>query len=240
MIELRRRHLMLALGASMATMSLSGVAAATVPPDAPAPTTEAAPTEVPQTTATQTTATQTTATQTTATQTTAEPIAATPTTAASTTVITTIAVPTTAAETTTAVPVPQLPSVMLAGNAACDPGQSETTVTWRVTNRSELPVVITDETAGVPFDPNLVSPFRSRSATEVIDGPETDQVLSNTVTIDLGDGVTTQLTDTITAAACEGPAQLPEVTFTFDKTASVPVGGGRTDGDLHVLWPEHQ
>ena len=42
-----------------------------------------------------------------------------------------------------------------------------------------------------------------------------------TLTLDAGGGESFQLSDEITAPACEGPAELPEVTFTFVKTPSV-------------------
>ena len=54
----------------------------------------------------------------------------------------------------------------------------------------------------------------------MIDGPESDQQITETVTVELVDGDTSQPSATITVAACEGPAVLPEVTFAFTKSAS--------------------
>ena len=54
-------------------------------------------------------------------------------------------------------------------------------------------------------------------------GRTTDQAVTSTVTIDAGGGEVFQLSDDITAPACVGPAQLPEVTFTFVKTPSASI-----------------
>jgi hypothetical protein len=49
-----------------------------------------------------------------------------------------------------------------------------------------------------------VPPFGAATATEVIDGPATDQQVTSTVTIDAGGGVVIEQSDEITAGACEG------------------------------------
>ena len=54
----------------------------------------------------------------------------------------------------------------------------------------------------------------------MIEGPASDQQISETVTVRHADGGTSELTTEITAAACTGPALPPEVTFTFSKSAS--------------------
>ena len=72
----------------------------------------------------------------------------------------------------------------------------------------------------MPLEPNPVPPFGAATATEVIDGPATDQQVTSTVTIDAGGGVVIEESDDITAAACEGPESPPDVTFTFNVTPS--------------------
>ena len=94
-------------------------------------------------------------------------------------------------------------------------------MTWQLTNNSASPIEITGDTAGVPFDRNDVPAFGSRTARRVIDGPVTDDQLINTVSVDLGGGLRSELSDRITAAACPGPPFPPDVTFTFTKTSSV-------------------
>ncbi len=197
-----RRRGLGALAATVAVWTATGVALANESPAAPATTTATS-------TPASTTAAPTTALATTTAETTAPATAAAPTTTAE---------PTT---TSTLLGAVALPTVMFAGNAVCDPDEGETTVTWRVTNAGEFPVEVIGETAGVQFDPTIVSPFRSRSATEVIEGPASDEVLDNTITVEDPSGATTDLTAGVTAAACEGPAALPEVTFTFFKTANM-------------------
>ena len=93
-------------------------------------------------------------------------------------------------------------------------------MTWRIDNSGADPASVTRETAGVPFEPNLVSPYRSRSASVVIEGPSTDRQLSNTVDLEIG-GRVLELNATVNVPACEGPGLPPEVTFTFTKTPSV-------------------
>ena len=76
-------------------------------------------------------------------------------------------------------------------------------------------------TEPVTLEPSVIPANSLALATEVIDGPETDQQVTSTVTIDLGDGVETELSDDIVAPACTGPEVPPDVSFTFTKTASV-------------------
>ena len=66
-------------------------------------------------------------------------------------------------------------------------------------------------------------PYGTSSATEVIDGQAADQEITETVTVQLGDGSISELSDGVVVAACEGPPVPPEVTFTFTKTASAAV-----------------
>ena len=101
---------------------------------------------------------------------------------------------------------------MFAANAECDPAGGQTAITWVVTNNNDHAVQVTDITEPVTLTPNPVPAFGLATATRVIDGPATDQAVTSTVTIDAGGGEVFQLSDDITAPACVGPAQLPEVT----------------------------
>ncbi len=76
---------------------------------------------------------------------------------------------------------------------------------------------------GLAFTPGTVAPYGTSSATEVIDGQGSDQEITETVTVQLGDGSISELSDGVVVAACEGPPVPPEVTFTFTKTASTSV-----------------
>ena len=110
---------------------------------------------------------------------------------------------------------------MFAANAVCDPETAQTTVTWQVNNNGAAAVEIVDLTEPVTLEPSVIPANSLARATEVIDGPETDQQVTSTVTIDLGGGVSTELSDDIVAPACEGPEAPADVSFTFTKTASV-------------------
>ncbi len=110
---------------------------------------------------------------------------------------------------------------MFAANAVCDPETAQTTVTWQVNNNGAAPVEIVDLTESVTLEPSVVPANSMALATEVIDGPETDQQVTSTVTIDLGGGGSTELSDDIVAPACEGPEAPADLSFTLTKTASV-------------------
>ena len=66
-----------------------------------------------------------------------------------------------------------------------------------------------------------------------LDGPDTDQQVATTVTIDDGAGGQIELSEDITAAACEGPGAPPDVTFTF---ASTPSQSRAVVGDTIEYW----
>ena len=116
-------------------------------------------------------------------------------------------------------PSPIAPSVVYSANAECDPETGQTTVSWQLINNGETPVEIITTSAEVPLEPNPVPADGSASATMTLDGPDTDQQVATTVTIDDGSGQIV-LSDDITAAACEGPEAPPDVTFTFTTTPS--------------------
>ena len=158
---------------------------------------------------------------TTAPTTTIEPTVPAESTIAPTTQAPTTQAPTTLPSTTTQVPEPAAPAVVYAANAECNPAIGQTTVSWRVTNNGETPVTIIDNTEDAPLEPSTVPPLGEATATHVIEGPATDQQVTSTVTIDVGDGVVIEKSDDITAAACEGPEPPPEVSFTFTVTPSV-------------------
>src|SRR3954465_2034170 len=119
-----------------------------------------------------------------------------------------------------AAPTPVGPAVAFAVNAECDPAAGHTTLVWELTNNGAVPVQITDITEPVTLEPNVVPPGATATASRVIDGPTTDEQGTSTVTIDAS-GVVTDLSDEITAGACEGPAAPPDVAFTLSVTPSV-------------------
>ncbi len=93
-------------------------------------------------------------------------------------------------------------------------------MTWTVSNNDDSPLVIITDSRGVPFNPDPVAPHGETSATEAIHGPDDDQAITETITVQHASGETSEYSVTITAAACNGPDVPPEVSFTFDKTAS--------------------
>ncbi len=112
---------------------------------------------------------------------------------------------------------------VLDGSAECDPVEGQTTVTWTVSSNDSSAIVITADARGLSFTPGTVASYGTSSATEVIEGQSADQEITQTVTVQLGDGSTSQLSAVVVAAACEGPPAPPEVTFTFTTSASPPV-----------------
>ena len=129
---------------------------------------------------------------------------------------------------------------VLDGNAQCGPAEGQTTVTWTVSSNDSSAIVIMGDARGLSFTPGTVAPYGTSSATEVIDGQEADQEITETVTVQLGDGGTSELTAGVVVAACEGPPVPPEVTFAFTKSASCGGGSGRRHGGVHVLRAEHE
>ena len=110
---------------------------------------------------------------------------------------------------------------MFSAHAECDPAAGQTTLTWEVTNNGSAPVQITNLTEPVTLEPNPVPPGATATATRVIDGPATDEQVTSTVTVDVGGGVVTELSDEITAGACEGPEVPPDIGFELSVTPSV-------------------
>jgi hypothetical protein len=80
-------------------------------------------------------------------------------------------------------------------------------------------VTITGDSRGVSFTPSQVLPGTSATGVEVIDGPATDQVITESVTVDAGGAVAAS----VTVPACTGPVAPPEILFTFTNDPSVPV-----------------
>ena len=89
---------------------------------------------------------------------------------------------------TTVLPSPIAPSVVYSANAECDPETGQTTVSWQLVNNGETPVEIITTSADVSLEPNPVPADGSASATMTLDGPDTDQQVATTVTIDDGSG----------------------------------------------------
>ena len=118
-------------------------------------------------------------------------------------------------------PTPIAPSVVYSANAECDPETGQTTVSWQLINNGLTPVAdhhdLRRSSVGTEPGSRLGG---SASATMTLDGPDTDQQVATTVTIDDGSGGQIELSEDITAAACEGPEAPPDVTFTFASTPS--------------------
>ena len=112
---------------------------------------------------------------------------------------------------------------VLDGSAQCGPAEGQTTVTWTVSSNDTSAIVITGDARGQSFTPETVAPYGTSSATEVFDGQEADQEITETVTVQLADGSTSELSDGVVVASCEGPPVPPEVSFTFTKSASAAV-----------------
>ncbi len=146
------------------------------------------------------------------------------TSAPTSTAASTTEVPSTEASTTTTTttvsPTLIAPPVVYSANAECDPETGQTTVSWQLINNGLTPVQIITTSAEVPLEPNPVPALGSASATMTLDGPDTDQQVATTVTIDDGSGGQIELSEDVTAAACEGPEAPPDVTFTFVSTPS--------------------
>ncbi len=109
---------------------------------------------------------------------------------------------------------------VLHGSAQCDPASGSTTITWTVDNNAGSVQLIVSDTRGIEFGPNPDAPYGTSVGTEVIEGPPTDQQITETVTVLLSNGAVTQQSATVNAAACEGPALAADVTFTFTQHVS--------------------
>ncbi len=113
----------------------------------------------------------------------------------------------------------------LHGQAECNPSNGTTTITWTVSNNDGSPAIVLSDSRGVDFQPNPDAPHGASTGVEVVDGPANDDEITETVTIQLSNGETSELSASVTAAACTGPGLTPDVAFTFTKTASVPTAG---------------
>ena len=82
---------------------------------------------------------------------------------------------------------------MYSANAECDPDTAQTTVTWRVTNNATTPLQIVSSSEGVSLEPNPVPPLSTATASTVVPGPETDQDVTSTLTVEVS-GEELQLT----------------------------------------------
>ena len=129
---------------------------------------------------------------------------------------------------------------VLHGNAECDPASGTTTITWTVSNNDGSPGWSSVTRVAWTSTPIRTRPTATSIGTEVIDGPATDQQITETVTVQLADGEHLPTECHVTAAACEGPAVPPEVTFTFTKSRQHVDGIGRRHGRLRLLRAEHE
>ncbi len=163
------------------------------------------------------------------------------TTAASAT--TTVASASTSAPTTTAAPTtaPAAPgSAVITGNAVCALDTGQTTVTWTVRNTGGSPVTITGDDRGVSFTPTQLPANTSANGSEVIEGPAADEAVTESVSVDVGGGQTTEATATVTVPACTGPAAPDDIAFTFTNDASIAERDLGRDDRLRLLRREHQ
>ena len=92
---------------------------------------------------------------------------------------------------------------VLHGNAECDPASGTTTITWTISNNDGSLGLVAQRFTRRGLQPEPDAPYGTSIGTEVIDGPATDQQITETVTVQLADGSTTEPSATITAAACE-------------------------------------
>ena len=113
------------------------------------------------------------------------------------------------------------PAATLTGNAVCDPETGRTTMTWTVRNNTESPTNIRNNTLGLTFDPNPVRASETSTAAETLDGPVADEQAIQTVTVDFGNGETSELSASVTVGACTGPPVPPEISFSFTNDASI-------------------
>jgi hypothetical protein len=103
------------------------------------------------------------------------------------------------------------------GHAECNTADGTTIVVWTVSNNDGSPAIVLSSARGVEYNPNPHAPNGSSVGVEVLDGPASDERLTETVTVQHATG-TDDYSATITAAGCSGP--IAPVTFTFTKTAS--------------------
>ncbi len=109
----------------------------------------------------------------------------------------------------------------LDANAECNTTNGEATLTWVVSNNDSSSAVISGDSRGLRFNPNPIPPLGSATAVETLSSWPVDQVISNTVTVQPGDGQAATLSASVTVPACTGPPFAEEVTFTFTTTADV-------------------
>ena len=143
--------------------------------------------------------------------------------------------------TTTEAPEPARRRSCIAANAECDPATGETTVSWKVTNNGDAPVTITENTEDAPLEPNPVPPVgEMATATQVIEGPATDQQVTSTVTIDVGGGVVIEESDDITAGRLRGAGTPAGRHVHLHRRGERAVGCCWPDRRVHVLRHEHE
>ena len=76
----------------------------------------------------------------------------------------------------------------LHGHAECNPSNGTTTITWTVSNNDGSPAIVLSDSRGVDFQPNPDAPHGESTGVEVVDGPASDDQITETVTIQLADG----------------------------------------------------
>ena len=112
-------------------------------------------------------------------------------------------------------------TAVVTGNAVCALETGQTTLTWTVRNTGGSPVTITGDDRGVSFTPTQLPASTSATGSEVIEGPAADEVVTETVSVNVGEGQTVQAAGTMTVPACTGPAAPDDIVFAFTNEASV-------------------
>ena len=107
----------------------------------------------------------------------------------------------------------------------CNPAAGQVEVTWTVNNTGDAAVTISGDTRGLTFSPNPVPGLETAIATEVVEAPDAVQDITQSVTISAGVSLGTpggeELTATVTAPACTGPAAPEDISFAFTNEPSI-------------------
>ena len=90
---------------------------------------------------------------------------------------------------------------VLDGNAQCGPAEGQTTVTWTVSSNDSSAIAHHGWSAGPVVHARDRGAVWNVVGTEVIDGQTADQEITETVTVQLGDGSISELNDRVVVAA---------------------------------------
>ena len=101
-----------------------------------------------------------------------------------------------------------------------------TTVTWTVNNTNSSSAPIVSNARGVDFSPNQIPGSGASSGSETVTGPASEQQLTITVVVDLGDDVISSPSATVTLQPCVAPT-----TSTTSKSTTTTTTTHRGDDD---------